>query len=273
MGRTKAPWGKSFFPISHVRKSESSAAPPTKGSRASYFMDDFFRTMQYGPRKIAVTGHFGSGKTEFVVSLAFALAKCGLTERLSLCDLDIENPYFRSRERGEALENAGIRTHSDPSGGRNGSELQTMSASIRAPLEDEGCRVILDCGGDNTGAMVLNQFSKYFTPGTYQLLCVVNCNRPGTDTPEKAAAHIRAIEETTGLTVTGLVSNAHLIRYTTAETVLEGWEFTKKVEAITGVPALCACCMESIVPQVENRDFDVFPIGMYMRESYLDKQV
>ena len=236
-------------------------------------MDDFFRKMQYGPRKIAVTGHFGSGKTEFAVSLAFALAGCGGTERLALCDLDIENPYFRSRERGEALEKAGIRTYSDPYGGHNGSELQTISAAIRAPLEDEDCRVVLDCGGDNTGAMVLNQFSKYFTPGSYALLCVVNCNRPGTDTPEKAAEHIRAIEQTTGLTVTGLISNAHLIRYTTAETVTEGWAFTKQVEAISGVPALCACCMESIVPEVTGRGFDVFPIGMYMRESYLDKQV
>ena len=238
-----------------------------------FMMNDLIWKIQSGPRKVAVTGHFGSGKTEFAVSLAFALAKCGGSERLALCDLDIENPYFRSRERGDALENAGIRTYSDPYNGRNGSELQTISAAIRAPLEDEGCRVILDCGGDHTGAMVLNQFSKYFTPGSYQLLCVVNCNRPGTDTPEKAAAHVRAIEETTGLSVTGLVSNAHLVRFTAAETVLEGWAFTKRVEELTGVPALCACCMASLVPQVENRGFAVFPIGMYMRESYLDKQV
>jgi len=241
--------------------------------RLIFFMDNFFSAMQYGPRKLAVTGHFGSGKTEFAVSLAFALVRCGLRERLALCDLDIENPYFRSREQGDALEQAGIKTYSDPYGGRNGSELQTISAAIRAPLEDENCRVILDCGGDNTGAMVLNQFSKYFTPGSYQLLCVVNCNRPGTNTPEKAAAHIRAIEQTTGLSVTGLISNAHLIRYTTAETVAEGWNFTRKTEALTGIPALCACCMESLLPELEGCGFPLFPIGMYMRESYLDKQV
>ncbi|MBR6562233.1 MAG: ATP-binding protein [Oscillospiraceae bacterium] len=237
-------------------------------------MRDFIQKMQYGPRKIAVTGHFGSGKTEFAVSLAFALAHLGAAEeRLALCDLDIENPYFRSREQGAALEEAGIRCYSDPFGGRNGSELQTISAAVRAPLEDEGCRVIVDCGGDNSGAMVLRQFQKYFTPGEYQLLCVVNQNRPGTDTPEKAVAHLRAIEEASGLAVTGLVSNSHLIRYTTAETVTEGWEFAKEVETLSGVPALCACCMESIAPQLKNADFDVFPIGMYMRDTYLDKQV
>jgi len=237
-------------------------------------MDGFMRQMCSGPRMIAVTGHFGSGKTEFSVSLAFALAaQRGAEERLALCDLDIENPYFRSRERQDALQEAGVAVYSDPSGGRNGSELQTIAAAIRAPLEDEGCRTVLDCGGDHTGAMVLNQFRKYFVPGAYQLLCVVNCNRPGTDTPEKAAEHIRAIEATTGLSVTGLVSNAHLIRFTEADTVLSGWAFTKQVEALTGIPALCACCMESLVPALEGENIPLFPVGMFMRDSYLDKNV
>ena len=46
-----------------------------------------------------------------------------------------------------------------------------------------------------------------------------------------------------------------------------------EVSAASGVPALCACCMEKLAPEVEGRGFDVFPIGMYMRDSYLDKKV
>lgn len=235
-------------------------------------MNAFLEQMAAGERIIAVTGHFGSGKTEFAVSLAFALAALKRDERLALADLDIENPFFRSRERQDALEAAGVRVYSDPFRGRNGSELQVISAGIRAPLEDEGCRVILDCGGDASGAMILNQFKKYFTQ-PHRLLCVVNPNRPGSDTVEKAVEHIRAVEQTTGLTVTGLVSNAHLIYETTAEDVLRGWAFTAEVAARSGVPALCACCMEKLAPEVEGRGFDVFPIGMYMRDSYLDKKV
>ena len=237
-------------------------------------MKDFLQLMRGGPRKIAVTGHFGSGKTEFAVSLAFALAaRNGGRERLALCDLDIENPYFRSRERQDALLAAGVQVYSDPSDGRNGSELQTVSAKVRAPLEDSGCRVILDCGGDAAGAMLLRQFAKYFRENDHRLLCVVNCSRPGTDTPEKAAAHIRAIEAASGLAVTGLVSNAHFIRFTTADTVKEGWAFTKAVEALTGVPALAACAMEALLPDLAGCGFPLFPIGMYMRDSYLDKPV
>ena len=236
-------------------------------------MDDLLALMRGGARKIAVTGHFGSGKTEFAVSLAFALAPLRGAESLALCDLDIENPYFRSRERQDQLRSAGIAVWSDPSDGRNGSELQTISAGVRAPLEDENCRVILDCGGDGSGAMILRQFAKYFHPGDHRLLCVVNPNRPGTDTPEKAAAHIRAIESASGLSVTGLVSNAHFIHMTTADTVLEGWDFTKQVEALTAIPALGACCMRSLCPALDGCGFPVFPIGMFMRDSYLDQTV
>jgi len=236
-------------------------------------MNAFLERMAAGERIIAVTGHFGSGKTEFAVSLAFALAALEREERLALADLDIENPFFRSRERQDALEAVGVKVYSDPFHGRNGSELQVISANIRAPLEDEGCRVVLDCGGDASGAMILNQFKKYFAPGQYRLLCVVNPNRPGSDTADKAVAHIRGIEQTTGLRVTGLVSNAHLIYETTAEDVLRGWDFTSEVAAKSGVPALCACCMKSLVPRLEGHGFTVFPIGMYMRDSYLDKKV
>ena len=285
-------------------------------------MSTFLEQMKYGPRRILVTGHFGSGKTEFAVSLAFFLAKFlpgiesapnadaaeGLLKepRLALADLDIENPYFRSRERQEELEAAGVKVYSDPFGGRNGSELQVISASVLAPIEDPGCRIIMDTGGDKSGAMVLNQFSRHFgrregiegaagktgvngifrggvagvqpeLPG-YQMLSVVNCNRPGTDTVEKAAEQIRAAEGATGLKISGLISNAHLIRWTTPETVLEGWEFTKKVSEVTGIPVLCACAQDKVADVLEGADalpegMEIFRIGMYMRDTYLDRQV
>lgn len=234
-------------------------------------VNSFVEKMAEGPRKISITGHFGSGKTEVSVSLALALAK-ERAGKIALCDLDIENPYFRSRERQSLMEEAGIKVYSDPFGGKNGSELQTIDAAVRAPLEDEGCRVVLDCGGDATGAMILNQFHNYLTEDT-QLLSVVNCNRMGTDTPKKAAEQIKNTMETTGLKVTGLVSNAHFIRQTTPETVMEGMKFTREVSELTGIPVLCACCMESLLPELSDCGFDLFPIGMYMRDSYLDKKV
>ncbi len=234
-------------------------------------MDAFLRDMATGPRKIAVAGHFGTGKTEFAVSLAFALAAEGVSP-LALADLDIENPYFRSREQGEALTAAGVKVYSDAYGGKSATELQTLDPAIRAPLEDENCRVICDLGGDPEGARLLNQYTRYFRENA-RLLYVVNKNRPGTDTVPKALDQLRRIEAMTGLEITGLISNTHLLRLTERRDILEGWDFTLALAGETGLPALCACCPEGLLPELADSGLPLFPMGLYMRPTYLDKQL
>lgn len=243
----------------------------TDGAAEFISMDAFLRDMAEGPRKIAVAGHFGTGKTEFAVSLAFALAAEGIRP-LALVDLDIENPYFRSREQGENLERAGVRVYSDAYGGKSATELQTIDPAIRAPLEDEGCRVICDLGGDPEGARLLNQYTRYFRSDA-RLLFVVNKNRPGTDTVEKALGQLRSIEAVTGLRITGLVSNTHLLRLTRREDVLEGWAFAQALGKETALPVLCACCPRELLGSLADTGLPLFPLGLYMRPTYLDRQL
>lgn len=242
-------------------------------------MTTFLNEIINGPRIIIVTGHFGCGKTEFSVSLAYALA--GERDRgnakiksLALCDLDVENPYFRSRELTEVMEKENIRVYSDPYHGQNGSELQTLDPAILAPVEDPDSIVIMDTGGNHTGAMILNQFRKHFHE-EYRMLYVVNQNRPGTDTAEKNISEIRAIENATGLTVSGLISNSHFIWETTAQDVREGYAFAQSVGEKCGLPVLCACANRELAAKIESEipDTPLFPIGMYMRQSYLDKKI
>ena len=234
--------------------------------------------MAAGPRIIIVTGHFGSGKTEFSVSLAYALSgllKEGrLTDTsLALCDLDVENPYFRSRELTDVLEQEGVRVYSDPYHGRNGSELQTLDPAILAPVEDKGCRVIMDTGGNATGAMILNQFHRHYGED-YRMLYIVNQNRPGTDTVDKNLFEIAEIERTTSLRVTDLISNSHFIRETTPEDVLSGWDFARRVGEKSGLPVLCAACSREVAQKISpDTPIEIFPIGMHMRQTYLDRKV
>ena len=49
-----------------------------------------------------VTGHYGSGKTEFAINLSMKLKNEG--KKVSVCDLDIVNPYFRTNDAKEFLE-------------------------------------------------------------------------------------------------------------------------------------------------------------------------
>ena len=109
-------------------------------------MAEFAGLRQPDRRIMVVIGHYGSGKTEFCVSLAMLLAKNGYGPygRLALVDLDIANPYFRSRERRDLLESAGVRMYGSAYQHEITAELPALGADIRAPLEDADCRAIVD---------------------------------------------------------------------------------------------------------------------------------
>ena len=223
-------------------------------------------------RKIIVTGHYGSGKTEFAVSLAMLLAAKG-HENLALVDLDIVNPYFRSRERRDMLGEAGIPVYGSAFEGETTIEIPALGASVRAPLEDEKCRVIIDVGGNDTGALVLNQFRKYLGGEDTTVFSIVNASRPDTSNLDGALEHIAAIEAQTGLKVTGLVNNGHMLRETTADTVKRGHDLCSEVCRATGKELWCDCYPEGIVDpsDLEGLSGRLMPMGLYMRPTWLDK--
>jgi hypothetical protein len=226
-------------------------------------------------RIIVVTGHYGSGKTEFSVSWALNMAETQNRPypRLAVADLDIVNPYFRSRERMSLMEKAGIKVYGGIYKTEITAELPELAADIRAPLEDKGCRVIVDAGGNDSGAKVLNQFKKYFTHEETAVLAVINANRPDTRDAEGAISHLSAIEATTGLNIEGIVNNSHLLRETTAETVIKGHKLCLEVCRITRKELWCDCYPASLVRKEELAGAGEYlmPLGLYMRPSWLDK--
>ena len=231
-------------------------------------------------RKIIVTGHYGSGKTEFSVSLALLLAGHNsnpidrkIFSSISIVDLDIVNPYFRSRERRELLENSGISVYGSVFEKETAAELPALGASIRTPLENRSCRVIIDTGGNDTGALVLNQFTKYFTDDETIVLTVINANRPDTSDIEGILKHIKAIEKTTKLNITGLVNNTHMLRDTTCTDIINGHSLCKKVYEMTGKELIYNCYPEGIInpDELEGIMEDLMPLGLYMRPTWLDK--
>lgn len=226
-------------------------------------------------RILIVTGHYGSGKTEFSVSLALKLAgeHGRIYPRLALVDLDIINPYFRSRDRMNLLEKAGVHVYGGIYKTEITAEIPELAADIRAPLEDKSCRVIVDVGGNDGGAKVLRQFQKYFTPAETAVLAVLNFNRFETRDINSAAAHVAAIEHITGLPVEGVVNNTHLLRETTADTVLKGHALSQEFCEKTDRVLWCDCYPEALVSPSALSDIDgyLMPLGLYMRPSWLDK--
>lgn len=235
-----------------------------------------FRGIREPDRRVTVvTGHYGSGKTEFSVSLAMLLAKHGFGpyERMGLCDLDIINPYFRSRERKAMLAAAGIPVYGSAYQHDVTAELPELSADVRAPLEDKGCRTIVDLGGNDSGAIVLNQFSNNFSKEETLTLIVINANRPETRDLDGAMAHLQAIERATGLHVDGLVNNTHLLRETDAGCIEKGHRLCERLCAETGRFIWCDCYPAGIVPESEIAGHyeHLMPMGLYMRPGWLDR--
>lgn len=214
-------------------------------------------------RLTLVTGHYGTGKTEFSVNLALALAEAG--ERTALADLDIVNPYFRSRERRELLEAAGVRLIATPQALAD-ADVPALPAELHAVLEDRTVRGVLDIGGDPSGARVLARYRPRILREDYQLLYVVNAARPEVRTAERSAEYLRAIEAVTGLRCTGLVNNTHLCGETGPEDIREGALLTEEVSRLTGVPIVCHAAEARF--QERLRDLDPFPMEIRMKKPW-----
>ena len=216
-------------------------------------------------RLLIVTGHFGTGKTEFSVNLALALARAG--EKVMMADLDIVNPYFRSRERREALEAAGVRLITSSQDSEN-ADMPSLPAEILTVLEDRSYRGVLDIGGDPDGARVLARYQPKITAEDYQLLFVSNANRPEVRKAEDAISYLRCIEEVTGLTCGGIVNNTHLCGETTAEEILRGAELARDISEKTGIPVLCHTAEERLIPELTALAEPVFPITIQMKKPW-----
>ncbi len=220
-------------------------------------------------RITVIAGHFGSGKTEFSVNLAMQLKS--EYDKVALLDLDIANPYFRSRERQHMLEEAGIQVHYNTFGYDITEDLPAISAVLRAPLEDPDCVTVVDAGGNDSGARALKQFCKYFNSDDSQLLCVLNANRPETDTAEGMIEHIRSIEEETGMKVDGFINNTHLLMETTVDDVIEGAGLCRQVSLQTGIPVVWNVCWKEHETAARDAGIEnLYPIKLYMRPSWLD---
>ena len=223
-----------------------------------------------------IAGHYGSGKTELAVSLALFAAKLRAYPRIALIDLDIANPYFRSRERRDLLEQAGVGVFGSAYREEITAELPALGASAPGPLEDPQCLCIVDLGGNGEGAKVIRQFGDYFHSDDHEALAVVNANRPDTATVEGACMHLADIEATMGFPLTGIVNNCHLLRETTPATIQKGHTLCLELERITGLPLMLDCYPAPLVDPdaLTAAGLDpakLMPLGMYMRETWLDR--
>ena len=181
---------------------------------------------------VLFTGNYGSGKTEVAVNYSAHFARSGIATKI--VDLDLVNPYFRCREARELLEAIGVSVVA-PGGELQSADLPILLPQVRGAIEHNTGLSVLDVGGDNVGATVLSGLVKSFTRSGYEMYFVLNKNRPFTGTVEEVLQMMNEIETASGLRITAIVSNTHLMDETTPEMIVEGVDFAQIVAAAKGV--------------------------------------
>ena len=203
-------------------------------------------------------GHYGSGKTNIAVNYALHLAKEG--RKVCIADLDIVNPYFRTKDSERELGEAGVRLVS-PQYANSNVDLPALPAESYSLVQDKSVYGIMDIGGDDRGAYALGRFvGAIKAENDYRMVFVVNCYRPLTTTVEDAVEIMREIEAACGLEFTDIVNNSNLGEETTAETVLDSLDFVKRLSETTGLPVWMHTVERSVARELSG--LDVFPMSL-----------
>lgn len=196
-------------------------------------------------------GHYGSGKTNIALNYARWLRRIS-PGRIAVADLDIVNPYFRTKDSEAELAAEGIGLV--VSGFANSNvDFPALPKETYALVADRETRVVVDVGGDDRGALALGRYvDDIRASGDYEMLAVVNASRPLTRTPEDAVGTLREIESACALPFTGIVNNTNLGQETTAADVAESLLYADGVAALMGLPLRFTCCAAPLADELAS---------------------
>lgn len=216
-----------------------------------------------------ITGHYGSGKTEFAVNYVTALRE-KVEGKVAIADLDIVNVYFRSREKKKELEDKGIIVIASNIEGA-GADVPAVSGAMTTPVTNKEFQYVVDLGGNDVGTLVLGRMKPLLDPAETDFLMVVNTYRPNTSTPEGVIEQMENLEYAAGLKVTGFVNNTNLVRETTAECLVYGDEVLKEVTKRTGVPVKYVSYVEELLTEEVPKELagERFPMKFNMRKTWM----
>ncbi|MBP3600319.1 MAG: hypothetical protein J6J30_04475 [Clostridia bacterium] len=205
-------------------------------------------------------GHYGSGKTNVALNMAYELKKS--YSNVAIADLDIVNPYFRTKDSAKDLEEKGIKLIVSEFAGTN-VDIPAMPAEMYSLTDDKTVRAVIDVGGDDRGALALGRIApSILEENDYECLLVINKFRPLTPDVESTLEVMSEIETACGIKITGLVNNSNLGVETTAEDVLGSLEYANSVAKATNLEIVCTSVNETLYNELKDKINNLLPLKL-----------
>ena len=219
-------------------------------------------------------GHYGSGKTELSLAEAFLLAQKGC--KVTLVDLDIVNPYFRSGEKKKELEARGVRVITPNFEGTT-VDVPSLPAEVNSVFDDHEVFSVFDVGGSPSGAAALGRYSKKIMEDEYETILVVNASRPFTQTAEEIYEMAKAIEEKCRLKIKRVINNTNAAYSTTPEMVEGAQGIVETAAQMIGAKLEGITALDSVISGMsydfKNKYKGVLrPVKLYMRPDWMDER-
>lgn len=205
-------------------------------------------------------GHYGSGKTNIAVNYALKMSAEG--RKVVIADLDIVNPYFRTKDSAEELEKAGVRLISSEYANTN-VDMPALPQDMYSITDDKSEYAVLDIGGDDRGAYALGRYAAAIkTENDYEMLFVVNCFRPLTKTVADTLEVMREIETACSMKFTAIVNNSNLGEETQAEDVINSMAYAEELSRATGLPIKMTAVKEELYDEIHSSAGEVLPMKL-----------
>jgi len=215
--------------------------------------------MEY-KRITLLCGHYGSGKTNVALNMAYELKE--QYDNVAIADLDIVNPYFRTKDSAEELKEKGIKLIASEYAGTN-VDIPAMPQQMYSLTDDKSVKAIIDVGGDDRGALALGRISPaIMEENNYEAYLVINKFRPLTPDVDSTLEVMAEIETAGKIKFTGIVNNSNLGVLTTAEDVLSSVEYANAVSKATGLPLVCTSVDEKLYNSLENKIENLFALRL-----------
>jgi hypothetical protein len=205
-------------------------------------------------------GHYGSGKTNVAVNVAVDLKK--RYDKVAISDLDIVNPYFRTKDSQEQFDKAGIRLICSEYAGSN-VDIPALPQEIYAITDDRSYQMIVDVGGDDRGALALGRLTpSILEENNYDMLLVANCYRPLTPDLKSTIEVAREIESACKIKFTGVINNSNLGELTTCEDVLNSMDYANEVANYLGVPLVFTSVKQEFYESLKDKIENLYPLTL-----------